>query len=487
MKYTITYDGAFATVDPEPPNDAMAHLRSELAWVDVDDFSNVVEFYEVDENDRWWFASGAATFVRDVLRDMGHECTIDASVGLSPPDHPEWKFTGAFRPLQEAIVDKLAAQRYGFAIAPMGSGKTVMMTALLARLGQSAFIITQEYKPTKSAFDSLLRFSNMKPGKWQNTSRFAGDVTVASMPTIQSTLERQALGKPLKKTEFAMLEALRNAKVVIIDEAHNVATNRYQVLFEELRSVERIYGFTGTPFRHDTRGKFLVCKIGPILAEITAEEAIDNGLICPLTLIIEPTIEFDYGYTKKKDSVLPEKRVDEFTRRRQFKHVIDTFVIRGKAFNDQICEFVADMVERDISCAVIIGRIEQFEAIRRRLPDAVLISSSTPSKDDLFGKLERKEIMVVVTTLMNEATDVPSLGCVVLADFTRSEVRNLQRLRSSRTFSGETARGYYNKRRGYVYLPACRTDFLKTLCNDQAKVLIGYMRKHDRNKVVDLR
>jgi ERCC4-related helicase len=100
--------------------------------------------------------------------------------------------------------------------------------------------------------------------------------------------------------------------------------------------------------------------------------------------------------------------------------------------------------------------------------------------------LQHREISCLISTLFDEAVDVPSLDVVAVAAAGASTVKTEQRIRSTRIFSGTLRTGHYTKTRGYVYYPRDNTDFLKTQSRNSLSLLKNIVKEHPKNKWVEL-
>jgi superfamily II DNA or RNA helicase len=94
--------------------------------------------------------------------------------------------------------------------------------------------------------------------------------------------------------------------------------------------------------------------------------------------------------------------------------------------------------------------------------------------------------MCVITTVFNQAVDIPSLGAVAIVAGGKSYVKLIQRIRSTRTFSGETATGHLTKTEGIVYYPYDRAPWLQNHSNQALKIFTELCSTHPKNQIIEV-
>ena len=122
------------------------------------------------------------------------------------------------------------------------------------------------------------------------------------------------------------------------------------------------------------------------------------------------------------------------------------------------------------------------------MPELVEVYGPTGTKQrkQIWKDLNSRKIRCVVTTLMDEATNIPSLDAVALAAGGKSKTRLIQRLRNLRTFDGDTEDGRYTKDRGYVYMTIDNAPYLKTHSNINLKNLRALAGEHPDNQIIKI-
>ena len=182
-----------------------------------------------------------------------------------------------------------------------------------------------------------------------------------------------------------------------------------------------------------------------------------------------------------------------YQKRSQYQKVYHDYVTNGSTGrNDQIAE-VVEAYRRDGRTGVVIVKLTEHAAVLNDLiPNSYVLVSSGPQKatkkyrQELLDKLQHREVDCLISTVFDEATDVPSLDVVVVAAGGKSSVKAEQRLRSMTAFSGELRTGYYEKEDAFLYLPLDQADFLTTHTRKTLKILKGIVRQHPSNRHEEL-
>ena len=221
-------------------------------------------------------------------------------------------------------------------------------------------------------------------------------------------------------------------------------------------------------------------RIGPIISEITYQQAIDNKLLVPFTCFIEKAPKREYLKGKKITDL------SGYQRKMLWPKVYKDYIVKNKDRNSMYVDFARQMIEDGCTAAIIVSRVEHGAEIKKLMPEAVEVYGPTPKKErrEAWKLLNERKIRCVITTLMDEATDVPSLDCVAIAAGGKQKKTLIQRLRNLRMFSGETADGYYTKERGYIYITEDAAPFVQSHSKTNIKNLRELAKQHEQNEII---
>lgn len=306
--------------------------------------------------------------------------------------------TGSFsslRPDQSRQVRKALRERRGLLVAFMGTGKTIMALSLIKAFEglNILFLVPSLSLLTKTAQDLKdFRFRNVcQLGDGQHDIR--GQIVVSTMQTYRD-LDLDGL--------------IDRFDVVIADECH-MMTNDLATLDKILSHISapvRI-GLTATPPKEAERK--LVCEglLGPVLDQVTFQEAKGLGII------VEPTIELvPVPYTIDIDNTANYKVVHKLcllenkTRNRLIvKHAVECidesritmiFCSTNKLEHGYVLQGM--MEEQGIETAYVNGKVKSHE------------------RETIIKKLEKGELLCVIANrAWREGVNIRNIGAVILA------------------------------------------------------------------------
>lgn len=350
---------------------------------------------------------------------------------------------------------------------------TVMLSALITRIGKRAVVLTEAEEPFEGAYKTLKAATTCKVGRVGGGYNEPADVTVCMVQTWNRRLSRD-------EVDPALLNVLENAKVWVTDEAHNCLCDSYTNMYDYATNVEYFIGTTATPFPSNGRETLLTARIGPIISEITYQQAIDNKLLVPFTCFIEKAPKREYLKGKKITDL------SGYQRKMLWPKVYKDYIVKNKDRNSMYVDFARQMIEDGCTVAIIVSRVEHGAEVKKLMPEAVEVYGPTPKKErrEAWKLLNERKIRCVITTLMDEATDVPSLDCVAIAAGGKQKKTLIQRLRNLRMFSGETADGYYTKERGYIYITEDAAPFVQSHSKTNIKNLRELAKQHEQNEII---
>lgn len=480
MTLEIVREGSKAYIQGTVSAELDAALSDQLCWVDPIDFDHKTRFYKDGVLYR-----GVIDQAVHLCNQHGYEVTISGPVTLNTQTFPHWKFKGSYRDGQEECVQAIIKATEGVVQAPPGFGKTVVIAAATAALKGRTLILTQQKEPFDQAHSTFLTMTNISPGKIGVGEIDYREVCVATVQTLISHI---------KEGNEATLAWLRDVRFVFTDECHHAPNDSYLMVFDQLEAVEGMYGVSATPEREDDQQMLLEALFGEIIFQRTYGEQIDNGSGVPITVFWEDVPEKDYEYTKKRRKLSdePEEEVPTWRKRQQFQKVYKDYILKGATGrNKQIVNFAKEAVSDGLTVAIIVKLREHAAILQKMIPGSeIMLGSSSPKdkavRQEVLDRLWHRETKVVVTTVMEEAVDVPTLDCIVLAAGGKSALKVRQRLRNTRVFDGNTRSGRYKKSRGFVYYPYDNADFLRTHSRDTLSHLRKIVKEHPDNKIIHI-
>jgi DNA repair protein RadD len=314
-------------------------------------------------------------------------------------------------------------------VAPTGSGKTVMASALVRRLNARTLWIAHRRELIHQAAATLrklgMRTHLILAGEDSDRTgnMFAAPATEAAEPTPDPA------SPPIYVASIQTLarRTIPEVDLVIIDEAHHASADSYQpvLCLENALGPVPVIGLTATPFRLD--GKPLGDMFKSIVVAAHCDELVASGILhaprvyCangPDLAGVKITMgEYnlgDVGRAVNKPSLIGDI-LKEWSLRAGPKDGIETDTDKGRR---TVC--FATNVEHS---KAIVEAFKEFD-IRAEHLDG---STSKDERDGILSRLRSGETTIVSNCMvLTEGWDLPALECAIIARPTASLNLHLQ-------------------------------------------------------------
>lgn len=307
---------------------------------------------------------------------------------------------------QRAVNETVAAlHKNPILTAPTGSGKTTMGRAIVARLCRRTLWLAHRRELIHQAAEELAAF---RPGIILSgvSASASAMIQVASVQTVRAR------------------EIPKDISLVVIDEAHHVASAGYQYICDAI-SCPRI-GLTATPFRLDGRG--MAPHFGHIVTAATTRELCAAGTLLEPVVFAAPTIGLhsakktggDYNLSALEKLVMKNMLVADIIEMWQ-KHAPNKPTICFATTVHHSMTIVDDFNKAGIRAEHVDGKTPAIE------------------RAAILDRLASGETTVVSNVMiLTEGFNLPSLGCLIIARPTASLCLHLQMLgRVMRTAPGK--------------------------------------------------
>ncbi|MBU1907578.1 DEAD/DEAH box helicase [Patescibacteria group bacterium] len=298
---------------------------------------------------------------------------------------------------QKDLVEKAMLHDEGTIVAPPGSGKTIVALELIARHGLPALILVHRRQLMSQWIEriqSFLQIPKAKIGRIDGVKKkFGKEITVAMLQSF-SGMENQ-------RDEMAKIGT------VIIDECHHVPAKTFREVVKNL-NVRYLYGLTATPTRKHHDEKMIFLYVGNIIAELAANQAINEDSILtqtPTNVVI-----------RKTDLDIP------------FKFKIDNYQLLAKMLscdhsrNKMIVKDILAQTKQNRKILVLSERKEHLEILNLYLRKEVEMITITGDDSESSRKQKLKQIetghyQVILSTgqFFGEGLDIKGIDCLVVA------------------------------------------------------------------------
>lgn len=306
-----------------------------------------------------------------------------------------------------AIHDLRIAYRSGarapLLVAPTGSGKTVMFSAItqgaVAR-GRRVLILVHRRELIRQASAKLTMAGVQHGIIAAGFDPSSSPVQVASVQTLARRLERQTWQPDL----------------IVIDEAHHAVAGTWSKVLGHWPEAYRL-GVTATPVRRDGRGlgaMFDRLVSGPSVGDLTAQ-----GFLTPAKIYAPPQQFQSIKIRVRSGDYAPEDAAEQLDRPSVTGDAIEHYQRLGRG-----CSAIA------FCCTA-----EHAENVASQFRDCGIrshtILGTTPieQREQLIADLGSGVLQVLVSVdVISEGTDVPSVGAAILLRPTQSEGLYLQQV-----------------------------------------------------------
>ena len=343
------------------------------------------------------------------------------------------------RDYQKDIIKKCLKKKRAVIGAATGSGKTIVASRLIQKIGVSPFIfyvLTKDllYQSKKRLEDSIL---GLEVGVIGDGICNIRDVNIMTVQTAcrafdiisQNKKENQELDigqsnlKKLKSESMAHIEnkekrkkiksLINNAKGIYADEIHHYASRICEkVLLLSPKAFFR-YGGSATPIREDNAYLIIEGCFGRKTIEITASDLIKKGYL------LQPHISF---IPLSKNN---RQYVDTMTQDREI-HIVD-----NEERNDAIIQIAKKTREKGLSTLILIQTIDHGKDLLDRIDGAEFVYGSTAKKKrrDLLERFEKGDLKTLIASIIaDEGIDLPILSVLIIAGGGKSQTRVKQRV-----------------------------------------------------------
>lgn len=375
------------------------------------------------------------------------------------------------RYFQEDALDQIMRHRRGLVVAPPRAGKTIVAMELFRRTSLPMLYVVWSLSVAEQA---VKNFKDFLPGVKVGRV-YDGIVDIEGCHIVVATAQSLAWAfdlnfkkgeKPTKprgeKKETVLKESqykkVRNkcydSRCVVWDEAHHVGIGVARDLSQEFVDAQYVVGLTGTPWREDGADLLLEHVIGPILYHLPYSEAVEAGIILPLDVLI---LSF------RAAEVLQDS----------YQQVYEDVIVQDQRYHDLVTGVVDHFRNKGRTVAVIVAREQHGKKLtdwKTGISQSVFVygESTKTERKRAWSLIESRDGTCIVSTLLDEAIDLPSLDVIVVADVRKSGIKAMQRLRSMTAREGkQRATAVFFLPTDVPYLEEHASRAIRFLCSEQ--------------------
>ncbi len=313
----------------------------------------------------------------------------------------ELSFTGELRDYQSKAVQEIRQHGSGLLQAPCGSGKTVMLSALLAEVGQRSMVLCHTVDLARQLRTELSKWLDRPVGLLGGgVDDLTGEVDVSTVQSLYSDDRRSSLAD--------------RYGLIALDECHHAPARCFSQVVQSFSAAYR-YGLTATPERSDGLTPLLQAVIGPTRAVVPPEALEGAGVRVRASLLWRRGVEVDVPADKW--TLLLSKLGDD----------------TGRAAI--LADITEDLLRDGHTVLVLVPRVSAISLLGEELSlrgiNALGISGKTKKADRprILEAVRSGGVKVLVAVnVADEGLDLPELSALVLAAPSRSPAKAEQRV-----------------------------------------------------------
>jgi superfamily II DNA or RNA helicase len=360
---------------------------------------------------------------------------------------------------QEEAVRKAIDKQQGLIISATGSGKTEMGAGIIAEYGEendSVFLVH-----TTALQDQAEKRLEKRLGKDVGVgggSRHAiikthsGDTNVMTVQSLNKALDKKREGKELSKKDKEIIDAYKDAEVIIQDEAHHVKAETFKENIDE-SNTKHIYGLTATPYRDENDELEVYSRLGSEVINISPDELIEKGKLVP------PEINVIDVPAREEARVASEKYKGSRGSKR-YNAIREAQVFNNPKRNKMIKELAEQQEQKGRTTLVFVDRIEHGENLSKELNAPFLNGQKSTKKqrrinEEILQDVREGDKKTIVATqqLFGEGFDMPAIDSLIIASAGKSRVQTMQKAgRALRPKKGKEKCEIYEFRDNVPYL-----------------------------------
>lgn len=200
---------------------------------------------------------------------LGSDLLIKAKSKKIPFSRPI-RFTGELRDHQIPAVEAIRKKRFGVIKAPPRSGKTVLSTAAICKIGCKTIILAAQREWLDGFYETFCGSKTQKALTTAKKSQVGFAKTLAEFEKYDVCLVTYQTFNSAKGKK--LLRKIRDHfTCCFIDEVHMGAATNFAITISRLNVRYRI-GLSGTPSRKDMRFVIAASLVGPIIYEAKVKQ-----------------------------------------------------------------------------------------------------------------------------------------------------------------------------------------------------------------------
>lgn len=328
-----------------------------------------------------------------------------------PSPRYDWKFQVPFTPRDyQTAAAKLTDDRVrGIFVVGTGGGKTSIATMITQRRGVDTLFVAPDTGLREQVFETFARFFGPREVSMDLQSR--APIVVTNIQAIGAFLPtKNKLTKEVKPPKKDP-KAFARFGMLLVDEFHHAASDRYLHLNRLASGAYWRYGLTGTFIRPDGKDMIMHGVLSNILVTMTTSDLIDAGWLVPADVTMHKWRA--KGYSR-------------FSYKEAYKRIVT-----DGSFNAFVAARIRERVREEGKQTLVLVRYKEHGGLLKDMlaGDALYVDGDDTAlvrerAKRLFS--EKKIKCLIATNIFGEGQDIPSIDCLINARLQESEIQTKQ-------------------------------------------------------------
>lgn len=360
----------------------------------------VIRLLSQTKQKKYYFPIGLIQNVEDVLKAIGYEPVMDGWP-LAPHSGTHeldltWSGYDLRKHQDEAVAKALMHLRQGRGAIlelPTGSGKSLLAMNLIMELGSTTLILVHKKNLMEQWYNGIMETLNYTPDLFGDNQKDIGPITIGMIQSIAKN----------KEFPFEMFD------FVISDECHHIPADQ---TYNSLMKSNAYYklGLSATPTREDGNEMKMFAAIGPIIKVSSIKELIKKGILA------KPTIEII--------NAPPGQTAGNY------QEALKNQIVMNQPRNQLISQKAYELERKGLSVLICVNQIRHGKTLETMIKGSKFIHGKTKKdlRQQAMKDFENGTLKIMISTLLNEGSDIPTLDAIILAAGGKSESAQIQKV-----------------------------------------------------------
>jgi superfamily II DNA or RNA helicase len=380
----------------------MEREKQGLTAIEYPPWDGKIHFLKTTKNGKsLYFPIGLKERAKQILSFYDIECRCKEEYGHEER-HVDFVWNGPkLREYQKDAAVKVLVKQGGIIVVPTGGGKSIIGLRLVYAFGMKTLILVHKHEIFTQWCENIEKIFGLKGVNYGEGIKVfvPGNITVATVQTLHSGLKGK---NPFAQ---AVLEAPHD--LCIADEIHHFSSQTFYAVVTHIDAHVKI-GMTATPHRDDGEDMRFEAAVGPIVVQMKPEDLIADGF---LTKPVFEFIEVPSGAAVG----------------RTFAQIYSTGIIHNQGRNAAICNRALELEKQGRQVYIHVERVVHGEILSKMLK-APFVYSKSKDRDETVSTFRKGFTRILISTLLQEGFDCPSVSALCMASGGKSEVAVIQRI-----------------------------------------------------------